>query len=61
MNKNPKTFPDGYIDGWHSIRPGDTPAVPSHATPAGKTPYEYGYGLGKQRALEFNGASSKSN
>lgn len=61
MNEKPQEFRDGYIDGWQSIRPGDTPAVPSHATPAGKTPYEHGYELGRQRALEFNGAPSKSN
>jgi hypothetical protein len=48
-----KTFTDGYIDGWQSIMgKGSVPAVPAHAVPAGKTPYEAGYDRGREVATE---------
>jgi len=50
-----KTFTEGYIAGYQSVRPGASPAVPAYAVPAGKTPYQYGYDLGKQKAIDFKG------
>ncbi len=45
-------FTRGYIDGWKSIKPGTVPAIPAWALPAGRSPYEYGYQLGKERAAQ---------
>lgn len=47
-----KSFKDGYLDGWHSIKPGSDPGIPAHGVPAGKTDYQHGYEQGKERALE---------
>jgi hypothetical protein len=47
-----KTFEDGYLDGWHSVKPGTNPSIPSYAIPAGKTPYQHGYERGRAKALE---------
>lgn len=45
-----KTFTDGYMDGWHSVKPGTDPGIPAHAIPAGKTPYQHGFELGRAKA-----------
>jgi hypothetical protein len=54
-----KTFTDGYIEGWQSIRPGEVPAIPAHSIPAGKTPYQHGLDLGEEAAIEFNQGRGK--
>ena len=43
-------FTDGYLDGWHELKPGIDPGIPAHSISAGKTPYEHGYDLGKKAA-----------
>lgn len=45
-----KTFTDGYLDGWCSVKSGSNPPIPAHAIPAGKTAYQHGYELGKKAA-----------
>lgn len=54
MQMHQKTFEEGYIEGWHSVRPGSNPDIPAYAVPAGKTPYEYGFELGRRRAQSFS-------
>jgi hypothetical protein len=44
-------FERGFIDGWQSVKPGSVPGIPAYAVPAGKTPYEHGYDLGREAAL----------
>lgn len=56
-----KTFSDGYLEGWHFIRAGDTPSIPAHAIPAGKTPYQHGYELGRTAAENWPGSINNSN
>jgi hypothetical protein len=43
-------FENGYIAGWQSLKPGSVPTIPSYAVPAGKTPYQHGYELGRKAA-----------
>jgi hypothetical protein len=50
QDKPGKSFTDGYLDGWHSIRPGNNPAIPAHSIPAGYTPYQWGYEQGREAA-----------
>jgi hypothetical protein len=50
MSKNDGTFEQGYADGYRSIQPGAPIAIPPHAVPAGKTPYEWGVEVGKRAA-----------
>ena len=60
MNDN-RTFAEGYIEGWKAVM-GEGAAIsgiPSHAIPAGKTPYQAGLVRGMEDAQEKN-ASSKS-
>ena len=46
-----KTFTDGYIDGWQSVRgKGAEPEIPAHVIPAGMTPYQAGFEQGKAKA-----------
>jgi hypothetical protein len=45
-----KTFQDGYIDGYQSVRPGTLPSIPSYAIPIGKTPYQWGFMMGEEDA-----------
>ena len=48
----PKDFGEGYTDGWLAVMGAGAslPSIPSHAIPAGKTPYEHGYALGRLAA-----------
>ena len=52
-----KSFTDGYLDGFHSLKKGVNPAIPAHAIPAGKTPYQHGFELGRSKAQEQMGIS----
>jgi hypothetical protein len=50
MAKDNRTFEQGYADGYRSVHPGAPIAIPPHAVPAGKTPYEWGYEVGVRAA-----------
>ena len=46
-----KTFNDGYLDGYQSLRPGVVPSVPPYnKVPTGLTPYQWGFTLGEDDA-----------
>lgn len=48
-DKPGKTFAEGYIDGFQSVRgSGQSPPIPGHALPAGYTPYQWGYEQGRK-------------
>ena len=49
----PKTFQDGYIDGYQSgAQTNATPSIPSYSIPAGRKPYDVGYERGYKRGVE---------
>lgn len=53
MDDESDNFEKGYVDGWQSLKPGtNPPGIPAYALPAGKTPYEHGFALGRLKALE---------
>jgi hypothetical protein len=49
MNRE-RTFSEGYLDGWHSVKPGSNPTIPAYAIPAGKSEYDHGFDLGRAAA-----------
>jgi hypothetical protein len=50
----PKSFAEGYIDGWRSVMGTDAeiPPIPQFAVPANKTTYQHGYDLGRARTSD---------
>jgi hypothetical protein len=54
MATDNRTFEQGYADGYRSIQPGAPIAIPPHAVPSGKTPYEWGYEVGTRAAKGTN-------
>lgn len=52
-DKQNGTFHDGYLDGWHSIKPETNPNIPGFALDgedAGLSYYQIGYKRGKKAA-----------
>ncbi|RCW82012.1 hypothetical protein C7476_109194 [Phyllobacterium bourgognense] len=46
-----KTFDEGYIDGYQSLRPDAVPTIPSFSkTPIGLTAYQWGFIIGEDDA-----------
>ncbi|ESX16978.1 hypothetical protein NKH34_16060 [Mesorhizobium sp. M1148] len=46
-----KTFEDGYVDGFQSLKPDVVPTVPRpYEAPLGTTPYQWGFRLGQDGA-----------
>ena len=50
----PKTFEDGFKEGWHTVYEDEPSHIPPHRTPASKTPYKHGYDKGKELARKLN-------
>jgi hypothetical protein len=47
MSKDERTFEQGYVDGYRSIRPGAPIAIPPHVdSSSGKSPYDHGHEQG---------------
>ena len=50
----PKSFAEGYIDGWRSMAGTDAPipTIPQFAVPANKSAYQHGYDVGRAKMTE---------
>src|SRR4051812_23119503 len=46
----PKTFEDGFEEGWRTVHADEPFHIPGHRTPASKTPYKHGYDKGREMA-----------
>jgi len=51
-NTGGESFADGFLDGYHSIRPDEDPVkIPFRRIPIGSTPYHAGYRSGREHAV----------
>jgi hypothetical protein len=50
----PKSFAEGYIDGWRSVMGTDAaiPNIPPFAVPGNKTSYQHGFDVGRAKTTD---------
>ena len=50
----PKSFAEGYIDGWRSVMGTDAvvPGIPQFAVPGNKSAYQHGFEVGRAKTTD---------
>jgi hypothetical protein len=50
----PKTFEEGFKEGWREVHADGPSRIPALRTPVSKTPYKHGYDKGQEMARRYS-------